>query len=439
MAMGGIYDQVGGGFARYSTDSFWKAPHFEKMLYDNAQLMSLYANAYKNNPKELYKDVVYGIYKFIAGKMTSPEGAFYCALDADSEGIEGAYYVWTKEELERLLGDDFPLFAAYYSISDKDVWENEKYILQQKETDIKFSSEKNIPLEELLAKKKKWIVILNEKREQRIPPSLDDKALASWNGLMLKGFADAYKTFKDHFFLDIAISNANFIKNKLITPDGGLWHGFKEGKSYIEGFCDDYAFVTSAFVTLYESTFDENWLKMAQSLLEYAIEHFYDPGKCIFYYTSTQQEAIIVRKAEMSDNVIPASNSEMAIILHKLGHLLGEDRYLAMAEGMLLGVKDKMLHYPQGYTNWGILMLHHQIRFYEVAITGSLALTFHNKINREYLPNMVLLGAEKVSNLEMLKEKFINDRTLVYVCENETCMRPLTSPSEAIKVIKEVK
>lgn len=154
MAMGGIYDQVGGGFARYSTDSFWKVPHFEKMLYDNAQLMSLYSNAYKNNPKELYKEVVYGIYKFISSKMTSPEGAFYCALDADSEGIEGEYYVWKKEELIQLLGDEFILFAEYFSIYDKDVWEDGKHILQRKDTDVKFCTEHNISMDLLLLKKK---------------------------------------------------------------------------------------------------------------------------------------------------------------------------------------------------------------------------------------------------------------------------------------------
>lgn len=439
MAMGGIYDQVGGGFARYSTDSFWKAPHFEKMLYDNAQLMSLYSNAYKNNPNELYKDVVYGIHKFISNKMTSPEGAFYCAMDADSEGIEGEYYVWTKEELIELLGDEFTLFAAYFNIYDSDVWEDGKYILQRKETDAKFCSERNISLDLLLSKKRNWIAVLNERREQRVPPATDDKTLASWNGLMLKGFVDAYKTFKEPLFLKSAIHSADFIKNKLLASDGSLWHSFKEDKGYIEGFSDDYAFVANAFISLYEATFQESWLETAKHLADYAIEHFYDPGKSVFYYTHKEQDAIIVRKAEILDNVIPASNSEMALVLHKLGHMFSNNKYLEISEGMLSSVKEKMMRYPQGYTNWAILMLHHQIRFCELAVAGSLAVLFRDKINKEYLPNAVILGAEKVSNLEMLKERFIMDRTFVYVCENKICMRPFTSPVEAIKAIKAIK
>ncbi len=439
MAMGGIYDQVGGGFARYSTDSFWKAPHFEKMLYDNAQLMSLYSNAYKINPKEMYKDVVYGIYKFISEKLTSPDGAFYCALDADSEGIEGEFYVWKKEELQELLGDEFPLFSNYYTINDNDIWEDGKYILQRKKTDAEFSEEQNISLSDLISKRKNWLNILNERREKRISPGLDDKTLASWNGLMVKGFIDAYKAFREPLFLDMAVSNAGFIKSKLFNLEGGLWHGFKNDKGYIEGFLDDYAFIASAFIALYEVTFDESWLKAAKNLSEYAIEHFYDAAKSMFYYTHSKQESIIVRKAEITDNVIPASNSEMGIVLYRLGHLFSDDRYLGIAEGMLIAVKDNMLNYPQGYTNWGILMLHNQVRFCEVAITGKLGFSFRDKINKEYLPNMVMLGAEKSSNLELLSERFSADRTLVYVCENKTCQRPFSSTGEAINAIKNLK
>lgn len=438
MAMGGIYDQVGGGFARYSTDSFWKVPHFEKMLYDNGQLMSLYANAYRCNPNELYKDVVYGIYEFISRKMTSPAGAFYCALDADSEGIEGEYYIWKKEELDELLGGDFALFAAYFSIDENDVWEDGNYILQRKKSDAEFCREYTITPDDFLLKKKDWLEILNRKREQRIPPGLDDKTLASWNGLMLKGLADAYKAFKEPSFLELAIQNATFSKNKLIRPGGGLWHSFKEGKTNIDGFLDDYAFVANAFITLYEVTFDEEWLETAGKLVAYAIKHFYDADKKVFYYTHSQQDSILVRKAEILDNVIPASNSEMAIVLHKLGHILSNENYLEMAEFMLLSVKERMMDYPQGYTNWAMLLLNHQVRFYEVAVTGGLAAVFRDKINKEYLPNMALMGAEKSSNLEMLKERFAGDRTLVYVCENKTCLLPFSSTAEALKAIREV-
>ncbi len=364
MAMGGIYDQVGGGFARYSTDSFWKAPHFEKMLYDNGQLMSLYSHAYQYSSKELYKDVVYGIYQFIADKLTAPNGAFYCALDADSEGKEGEYYVWKKEELDELLGEEFSLFAAYFSIRDAEVWEDDKYILQRKKDDTEFCREHAISMEQLLLKRKKWLGLIAERREKRIPPALDDKTLTSWNALMLKGLADGYKALKEPLFLESALNNAHFIKNHLLRADGGLWHSFKNDRAYIDGFLDDYAFCATAFLALYEVTFVEEWLQLAQRIADYAIAHFYDAEKKVFYYTHDQHDAIIVRKAEMTDNVIPASNSEMGIALYKLGHLLGNDTYLEMAEDMLLSVHERMSGYPQGYTNWTILMLHHQLRFF---------------------------------------------------------------------------
>ena len=439
MAMGGIYDQIGGGFARYSTDSFWKVPHFEKMLYDNGQLMSLYSNGYKNNPKELYKEVVYGIHNFVSKTLTSIEGGFFCALDADSEGIEGEFYVWKKEELEELLGTEFTLFAAYYSINAKDVWQEGKHILQRKMADIEFCNEQGIALNDLVSKRKNWLNILNERREKRVSPGLDDKTLASWNGLMLKGYVDAYKTFREPAFLDASLNNANFIKNKLVTPDGGLWHSFKKSKGYIPGFLDDYAFIASSFIALYEATFNEAWLDEAKTLADYAITHFYDSKKNIFYYTHGNQETIIVRKADITDNVIPASNSEMAIVLFKLGHLLGADNYLEIAEGMLQAVRGSLLNYPQGFTNWAILMLHHQIRFCEAAIAGKLALTFRDRINKEYLPNMVIMGAEKPSNMEMLKEKYVEDRTLVYVCESKTCLKPFSSAGEGVNAIKDLK
>jgi uncharacterized protein YyaL (SSP411 family) len=438
MALGGIYDPVEGGFARYSTDSIWKAPHFEKMLYDNGQLMSLYSHVYLTNPRKLLREVVYGIHDFVSARLTSPEGGFFCALDADSEGKEGKYYVWTKAELEELIVDDFPLFAEYYSINEKDVWEEDTFILFSKKTAEDFSIEHGMSVGEFEEKRSKWLQILAERRIKRVSPGLDDKILASWNGLMLKGYVDAFKIFKEPEFLSVAIKNANFISQKLMKEDGAIYRNYKDGKVSISGFLDDYALVAEAFIALYEVTFDEKWLLLADKLVQYAVAHFYDKEKYLFYYTSDEQQAIVARKAETSDNVIPASNSAMAIVLHALGHIMADEEYVKMSNMMFCVIKGAMNNYPQGYTNWGILMLHQYCNFYEVAIAGKQAPMFRDKLNTIYLPNKVLIGAETKSNLEILKPKLIGERTLIYVCENKTCKMPVSSAPEAVTQIERI-
>lgn len=439
MAMGGIYDAIGGGFARYSTDTIWKAPHFEKMLYDNGQLMSLYANAYKFSGNKEYKEVVHGIYSFVTHKLMSSDGGFYCALDADSEGVEGKYYVWKKEELQTLLKDDLTLFSAYYSINDADVWEDESFILFRKQSDEGFCKENHISTVLLEDKKKEWVKILALYRQMRTAPGLDDKILASWNGLMLKGLVDAYNATGDVSYLDTAFKNANFISEKLMAKDGSLWRNYKNEKATIPAFLDDYAFVAEALFELYQCTFDEKWLHLSEQLVKYAFTHFYDKDKNMFYYTANYHKAIIARKAETSDNVIPASNSAMANLLFKLGHCLAKEEYIKIAGGMLSCVKDGMSNYPFGYSNWCILALNQCSWFYEVAITGDEAAEYRDSMNKKYLPNKIILGAESKSNLELLKEKFAEDKTLIYVCENKTCFAPVSSPEEAMPIIERVK
>jgi len=439
MARGGIYDVLEGGFARYSTDTIWKAPHFEKMLYDNGQLLSLYANAFKCTGKKLYSEVAHGIYTFVIHNLMSAEGGFYCALDADSEGKEGEYYVWKKDELMLLLGDDFTMFADYYGIHDEDVWEDGKFILFRKYDDEKFCEKHQTLIHILDKKKQEWNDLLVPYRKKRVAPGLDDKILASWNGLMLKGLVNAYNAFGDISYLDTAFKNANFITGKLMEKDGSLWRNYKNDKPSIPAFLDDYALVADALFELYQSTLEEKWLHSAQQLTEYAIKHFYDENKNIFYYTANYHKSLIARKTEVSDNVIPASNSVMANLLFKLGHCLAKDEYIKISAGMLSAVKESMAAYPYGYTNWAILALNRYCWFYEVAITGDDAYEYCNTINKQYLPNKIVLGAQYKSGLELLKEKFTEGKTLIFVCENKTCFAPVHSPAEAIPVIERVK
>lgn len=435
MAMGGIYDQVGGGFSRYSTDGLWKAPHFEKMLYDNGQLMSLYSHAWQCRQVDLYKGTVYGVHNFISANLTSLDGGFYSALDADSEGREGEYYVWTKDELQQIIGDESDLFSDYFTVRDNEKWESGKFILWRKISDADFCKKHNLSPADFANNKAGWINKLNDVRQKRIAPALDDKILASWNGIMLKGYVDAYNAFGDEVFLQTAIKNAIFIRDNLVATDGSMQRTYKNGKAKISAFLDDYALVADAIFSLYQCTFDESWLKLSQKIVSYAIGHFYDKASGLFFYSEDVSGGFITRKIETSDNVIPSSNSVMADLLFGLGHALCSDEYIKMVSGMLAIMSKNISAYPQGYSNWARLLLSITGPFYEVAITGKDACRFNKEINARYLPNKIVAGAEKVSDMELLKDKFAHNKTLIYVCENKTCRAPVSSSGEALRSI----
>lgn len=426
MANGGIYDQIGGGFARYSTDMKWKAPHFEKMLYDNGQLVSLYTLAYQRTKNPLYKNVVYQTLEWVYREMTTKDGAFYSALDADSEGEEGKFYVWTKEELKQILTDEeFDLVKDYYEINPKGLWEG-NYILLRDGSD---QFDENIDTKMKIINKK----LLTE-RENRIKPGLDDKSLTAWNAMMLKGYADAYAVFNEPLFLQAALKNAKWLLKKQTKKDGGLYHTYKNGNSKINGFLDDYAFVIDAYLTLYEVTFNEDWLVEAQKLTDYAIQHFEDTKSGMFYYTSNSSSALIARKMEINDNVIPASNSQMANVLFKLGTIINNSSYIEKSKQMLANVYDKMYTYPSGYSNWAILTLKMTKPYYEIAITGKEWKVKLHEINQTYLPNKLVMGGEK-SDLELLNGKFL-DKTTIFVCKQGACQLPVTEIDDAVSQIK---
>ncbi|HLG02628.1 MAG TPA: thioredoxin domain-containing protein, partial [Bacteroidia bacterium] len=370
MAMGGIYDQLGGGFTRYSTDMLWKVPHFEKMLYDNGQLVSLYSEAFRATKDPLYREIVFETLQFVARELTHESGAFFSALDADSEGEEGKYYVWSRESLEELLGDDFKWFGAYYNINMTGAWEG-NYILLRREKDEEFAMKHGMTPEELKVKVARAKALLLPVRERRVRPGLDDKTLTSWNAIMLRGYVDAFETFGEDEFLLAALKNARFIVKNQLREDGGLWHSWKNGKSTINGFLEDYAFVIDAFLALYQVTFDEQWMQFAGKLSDYTLTHFDDAASGMFFFTSDQDAPLIARKTEIQDNVIPASNSVMARNLFYLGHFLGNTAYIERSARMLSLVQQDIIGYGGGYSNWMILQLHFEFPFREVAIVGN--------------------------------------------------------------------
>ncbi|MDB0006943.1 thioredoxin domain-containing protein [Flavobacteriales bacterium] len=436
MAYGGIYDQVGGGFARYSTDKLWKVPHFEKMLYDNAQLVSLYSEAFLAYGKPLYQQTVEQTLDFIERELSDTSGAFYSALDADSEGVEGKFYIWKIEELKALIGEDYSLFSNYYNVNSKGFWEYGNYILLRDKSDQEFCQKEKIDLSTLEEKVSSWNTLLLQEREKRVRPGLDDKSLTSWNALMCKGYADAYMAFGNTDYLNKAIKNANFILNQQLQKDGSLWHSYKNRQSTINGFLEDYAFSIEAFMRLYEATFDAQWLDYSEALVSYCKRHFYDAESGMFYFTSSQDAPLVARKMEINDNVIPASSSTMANNLFVLGQLLGNEDYIDMAKVQLNNIKAQLPSYPSGYSNWSNLMLKTIAPFYEVAIVGKGATSTALELYQNYQPNSLLLGSTNESDLPLLKNKMVKGQTTIYVCQNKSCQLPTTEIKQALNLIQ---
>lgn len=433
MAAGGIYDQIGGGFARYSTDDIWKAPHFEKMLYDNGQLVSLYASAYQLTKNPRYREIVEETLEFTKRELTSNDGGFYSSLDADSEGEEGKFYVWTMEELKAILGNDAELVSAYYNATEKGNWEHKNNILLCSYNEEKLCKKFEISEEELAKKVAKAKVALMKARDKRIRPGLDDKVLTSWNGLMLKGYVDAYRCLNEEDYLETALTNAQFLLDEMKDEDHRLYRNFKNGKASINGFLDDYAFTASAFIALYQATFDEKWLKEARHLCRYAVEHFYDKQSGMFFYTSNLDPALIARKMEVSDNVIPAANSEMAKNLFVLGQYFYQETYLEMAGKMLNNVKEQTFRGNTYYANWDLLMLWLIQEPYQVAIVGKDYEAKRIELDEHYLPNAFLMGGATEGTLPLLENKLQKGSTTIYVCRNKACKLPTNEVKEALK------
>ena len=433
IALGGINDQVGGGFARYSVDKDWLVPHFEKMLYDNGQLLSLYSEAYSATHTQLFKEIVYQTIAWLETEMMSEEGGFYAALDADSEGEEGKYYVWSSAELDSLIPEYKELVSKYYNITEEGNWEHGKNILHRRITDAHFAKENNLEEVELQSIISRTNKILLDARNKRIRPGLDDKILSGWNGLALKGLTDAYKAFGEAKFLSLALTNAEFIKTKLVDTNFRLYRNYKGGKADINGYLEDYAFVVDAYISLYEVTFDEQWLSLAQSLTAYCLQHFYDDHEKLFFYTDDSSEALIARKKEIFDNVIPASNAQMAFNLYQLGIIYDNKQYTGISRDMMAKVVS-MLESESAYLyQWAKLYIYQNTPTAEIAIIGPEARVLMQSLQKHYSPNRIIMGATKASDLPLLKDKqMLSEKTTIYVCYNKTCKLPVHTAEEAI-------
>ena len=442
MAYGGIFDHVEGGFSRYSVDERWHIPHFEKMLYDNGQLMSLYSVGYKISDKDLYKDVVYKIHEYIDSEMKDISGGYYSSLDADSKlddgtYAEGEYYSWEKEELERIIGENFDLFSEYYNVNDNGFWEEEnKYVLIRSISDIEFINKNKLDSATFQKIKSEWIYKLKLAKIDKKKPSLDYKIITSWNGLMISGYVDAYKSFNDEIFKNEAINAGEFIFKNLIKKDGGLHHNFVNGKSKINGYLEDYATVIQASLDLYEVTLNQKWIERALNLSEYVLSNFSGVDSELFYFTSSQDEDLISRSVEFRDNVIPSSNSIMAKNLFRLYHYFDKQEYYEKAQNMSLSVTAEFETYPSGYTNWFDLIYNFKSNYYEIAVVGENSIKQVEEINKKYIPNKLIIGSKSENNLPLLKNRYVEGKTLIYVCVNKACKMPTEDLDEALSLVK---
>ncbi len=441
MAYGGIFDAINGGFARYSTDEKWHIPHFEKMLYDNAQLVSLYADAYLIYKKPLFKEVVDETLRFVQNELYDGEtGGFYSALDADSEnalGIkeEGAYYVWKEQELQTILGNDFEIFSQYYNINALGHWEHGNYVLLRMESDEDFILKNQLSKPELTEKKIVWKEKLRKHQSLRPRPLLDDKMLTSWNALICKGFTDAYRVFQKTEYLNIAERNMDFLLNKSKRTDGGLNRNYKNGISKINAYLEDYSTVIEALISLYEATFQEKYLLSAQHFTEYVLQHFADSDSEFFYFTSDEDTELIHRKIDFLDNVIASGNSIMAINLFKLGHLLENSSYIEKSKKMMESVFSGKVNYPTSFSNWLQLSMNFIFDFYEIAVSGTKAQEKNLELMRYYIPNKVTAGSCEESNIPLLQQRFNLEKTNIFVCANQTCFAPENDVYQAIQPI----
>ena len=426
MAMGGIYDQAGGGFARYATDAKWLVPHFEKMLYDNALLIAVLADAWKLTQKELYKETIEETLEWVRREMTSSEGGFYSAQDADSEGVEGKYYVWNKAEVENALGEEAALFCEFYDITEHGNWE-EKNILWRKWTFEEYAAKKNLGVEQL----KKQFAANRQKlfhiRDKRVHPGLDDKILLDWNALMCSAYAKAYTALGKETYKDTAAANLNFLLEKFIQPDGiTLYHTYKNGKAQYDAFFDDYAFLIAAMLDVAEITFDTSYLLQAGRYIEFVLENFLDDADKMFYFTSAKQKDILLRRKDLYDSATPSGNSMMVRNLQRAGILLGKEAWRQLAAAMLLTMRDSIVRYPGSFSQWATALTDEVHGIPEIAVVGERALETAGAIHQSFLPQKVMMaGAVAESTFPLMDGKSGNGDTLIYLCQNYACQKPV--------------
>lgn len=430
MANGGIYDHIGGGFFRYSTDPQWKVPHFEKMLYDNAQAIGLYSKAYTIFKEPLYRDIVFETVTFLDREMKNSDGGYYATLDADSDGEEGKYYVWTIEELKSVLGNSYALFCKYFNVQEPNVWEDNKFILYTNGAEKVFLTENKISSIDFIKLKSEWKGKLLEARKSRIRPNTDDKILTSWNALLIKGLTEAYETFGETLFLKNATTTYDFIEAKSYSK-GELLHSYKEGSKQKASFLEDYTFLADASLCLYSATTVVKYMDFSKELTEVVSRDFTDGASGM--YTFSKNQELISKIIKTNDGDIPSANSVMAHNLFRLGHILYNNEYLKKAKTMLTTLLPRVMEYPNGYAHWNNLLSNVTYPYFEIAVVGKDAEQLVKQLQARHIPNALIVGSISESEAPLFKDRYFKDETFIYVCQNSTCKLPVGTVEEAIR------
>ena len=436
MLNGGIYDHLGGGLARYSTDQEWLAPHFEKMLYDNALLLSTLSEAFQITRSPHYREAMKEIIGFVQREMMDAGGGFYAALDADSEGEEGRYYVWSLEEIETLLGEEAPVFCRFYDVSAKGNWE-EKNILRIRVPLEEFAVAENIDPLILNSRLNRCRAILLEARSKRVRPQLDDKVILGWNALFTTALCKAHAATGETAWLELALQNMNFLLNHFREDEGaGYHHTWKNGRARIPAFLDDYAWLIQALVQLHEVSGQRRYLDEAARLADHVIAGFSDEEGRYFYFTPLGQPDILVRKKEVYDGATPSGNAIMAENLYRLSLLLDRPEWRERAESMLLALGQAMVRYPTSFGCWNMLLLEMVAGTAELAVVGEGFEKVRTELLAAYLPHKILLATETAdSSIPLLSGKAPGRPAWIYVCRDYTCQAPVSSTREAISLI----
>lgn len=435
MIAGGIYDQLGGGFARYSTDAEWLAPHFEKMLYDNALLVDVLSEAYQLTGNELYSKTIAETLGFVEREMTDAGGAFYSALDADSEGVEGKFYTWSLEEVEQVLGPDAALFCEYYDVTEEGNWEETNILWVTKPAAV-FAAEKGMTeeaLERYLATSREKLMAV---RAKRIRPGLDDKIILGWNALMIHACCRAYAALGVDKYREMGIRAMNFCLDSLQQVDKqSFFHTFKAGVAKYPAFLDDYAWLVRALIALQEVTGEVKWLEKARELTTYVTANFSDEGGIYFYYTEAGQTDVIVRKKEVYDGATPSGNAIMASNLLYLSIVYDNKGWGERGVAMLAEQSQMALRYSTSFGVWAGLLLQLVKGVKEIAVVGSDYKSRMMDTNRHYIPFKVMLGAAgDRPGMPLLELRERPGETLVYVCENYHCIKPVNYIEEIINL-----
>ncbi|MBK6828495.1 MAG: thioredoxin domain-containing protein [Chitinophagaceae bacterium] len=439
MIEGGIYDQLGGGFARYSTDTEWLAPHFEKMLYDNALLIMVLTEAYQLTGKLRYREVIDETLAFIQREMLQEQGAFYAALDADSEGVEGKFYVWQPEEVQAVLGAEAELFCGYYDVTEKGNWSEPGHgstnILRVKKPLAAFAAE--LKAEETAIKKRLELgrQLLLAERAKRVRPQLDDKIILGWNALMNTAISKAFAATGNLAYRELAIRNMNFLLEHF-KAEKGYHHTWKAGQAKYPAFLDDYAYLIEALIQLQEITGNRDWLVKARELAEFVQEHFREEGTGFFFYTPVWQEDVIVRKKEVYDGATPSGNAVMALNLYRLGILFNLPEWKEQSANMLAALGNAITRYPTSFGCWACLLQEQISGTNELAMVGEGVEKVLHDVLKEYIPHRVLMASEQeVAEYPLLAARTSVSRVSLYRCSNYTCQLPVFSAKELISLI----